>query len=119
MMGIDELCTVLAAALSEVDGVTVLASPAGTLQRPGDGWIEVSRVRPAGFGDQAEVQLTVPVLLATSHPAASQRFREVAWALVSAATIAIPCACEVTPQVLTLDSGGGTYAAVLTITTEV
>lgn len=119
MQSISDACATLAAALSTVPDVTVRPAVSTSTPRPGDGWVEVIRVRPAGFGDQAEVTLTVPVVLAQSYPAASARFREVAWPLVAAATEALPCTADVQPQTITLDSGGVAYAAVLTITTEV
>lgn len=85
MATISERRAEVAAALNAVGGITVTDHPVTNNVRPGDGWVNVTRIAPADFTASAATMQAV-VVLSPDPVAADTRFDELAVELVDAVT---------------------------------
>lgn len=113
--------TAVAEALSSVEGYSVRPNPFTAPPTAGDGWVEITSVRPlTGFGRSAAVDLSVPVFLGPDRAAAEARFDSDGLALVAAVAALGALSVSVAPEVATVgQSSTPVYLARLTLTVEV
>lgn len=121
MSAVADARTAVAEALSSVEGYAIRSHPFTAAPAPGDGWVEITSVRPlTGFGRSAAVDLSAPVFLGSDRAAADARFDADGLALVAA--VAALGALEVTaaPEVVTVGSSSTpVYIVRLALTLEV
>lgn len=121
-MDLTETREEIARVFTLVEDVAVTAHPVTNNVRPGDGWVNVTRIVPDGFEDLA-VTFQVIVILSPDPVAADTRLDELAGPLMETATTALGGVTDVVIEPLALVSTGnvpGTLNAVqITFTMEV
>ena len=121
-MDITETREEIARVFTEVEDVAVTAHPVTNNVRPGNGWVDVTRIVPDGFEDLA-VTFQVVVILSPDPASALVRLDELAGPLMEAVTTGLGGVTDVVIEPLSLLSTGqppGTlYAVQTTFTMEV
>lgn len=122
-MTIAEARAAIAAALSTVDGYDVRARPWRAAERPGDGWVVITSVRPGEFFSAVSVTFRAVLLLSADQLVAEESLETDAAALVLAVTKAetlLPANVDLSPVEIPVGTARTPYfAAVLTLTMEV
>ena len=121
MATISERRAEVAAALNAVGGITVTAHPVTNNVRPGDGWVNVTRLAPADFTASAATMQAV-VVLSPDPVKADARFDDLGVQLVDAVTgIGGVADVSAEPLLLVADgtAPGNLYAISLQFTLEV
>lgn len=122
-MDLEETRTQIAAVLTDTDeDIRVTSHPVTNNTRPGDGWVNVTRIVPEGYEDLG-VTFQVTVILSPDPVAADTRLDELAGPLMEAVTTGLSGVTDVVIEPLALVSTGnppGTLNAVqITFTMEV
>lgn len=115
-MDMEETREEIARVFTLVEDVTVTAHPVTNNVRPGDGWVNVTRILPDGY-EALAVTFQVIVVLSPDPVAADARLDEVAGPLMEAATTGLSGVTDVVIEPLALVSTGttpGTLNAVQT-----
>ncbi len=121
MSTISDQRAAVAAALNAVGGITVTDHPVTNNVRPGDGWVNVTRLAPADFAASAATMQAV-VVLSPDPVKADARFDDIGVQLVDAVTgIGGVADVSAEPMLLVADGTvpGNLYAIQLTFTVEV
>jgi hypothetical protein len=122
-MNLDDTRTAIADVLNTVAGLNVRPYAVKT-PKPGDGWVNFTRIAPSGFSTTTcDCTYTVVITLGADERHATERAAELSVPVINAVTTGPlhPDGVSLEPAVLPVGdvSPGNLYALILTLTLEV